>query len=424
VHSDAGEAPEARLTDIGKGLGDSVSRGSPAYRLGMPVRLEWREEWFPALIFGIVAILLWLTVALSVAFLPINSVIPGIWFGFPDLPWLDGWARWDAGWYGHIAERGYWLKPGQQSPVAYFPGYPLLMRAGALLTRNPLLAGILISIAAGAIAAVLFHRWTSAPLGSKPARFAVAALLLYPFAYYLYGAVYPDALFLLLSLASFVLLERDKPWMAGILGAAAAATRPYGVILLLGLVARLLEKRDAIGIRPVGLRLKGLRRRDLGVLVAPLGLAGYCTYLWYRFGDPFAFVTVLDAAGWEVAPGVRTWLKYDFFRLYSNLTLDLPHVIFALHAALTIGALLLVIPVWRRFGWGYGVYALAVIALPAISSKDFVGMGRYLLAAFPCFAIVGEILAARPRVALSALLISTAAMGVLASLYARWFYVS
>jgi hypothetical protein len=397
---------------------------SATYRLGMPARFAWREEWIPALIFGAVAILLWLIVGLSVAYLPINRALSGLWFGFPDLPWLDGWARWDAGWYGDIAQGGYWLRPGQQSPVAYFPGYPLLMRAGALLTRNVLLAGILISLAAGAVAAILFHRWTSVRLGPMTARFAVTALLVYPFAYYLYGAVYPDALFLLLAVASFVLLERDKPWMAGLVGAAAAATRPYGFILAVGLVARLLEKRDAIDFRPFRLRLNVLRGRDFGVLAAPLGLIAYCAYLWYRFGDPFAFVTVSRASGWEVAPGVRTWLKYDFFRLYTELRLDLPHVIFALHAALTIGALLLVILVWRRFGWGYGIYTLAVIALPAISSKDFVGMGRYLLAAFPVFAIVGEILAERPRMGLSILVISTAAMGTLASLYARWFYVS
>jgi hypothetical protein len=26
---------------------------------------------------------------------------------FPGRPWLDGWVRWDSGWYGQIASRGY-----------------------------------------------------------------------------------------------------------------------------------------------------------------------------------------------------------------------------------------------------------------------------------------------------------------------------
>ena len=47
------------------------------------------------------------------------------------------------------------------------------------------------------------------------------------------------------------------------------------------------------------------------------------------------------------------------------------------------GALALVPAVFKRVGWGYGVYCLVVLALPALSSKDFQGMGRYAIAAFP-----------------------------------------
>src|SRR5262245_28382413 len=36
----------------------------------------------------------------------------------------DGWVRWDAGWYSMIADQGYSYTPGQQGPVAFFPGYP------------------------------------------------------------------------------------------------------------------------------------------------------------------------------------------------------------------------------------------------------------------------------------------------------------
>src|SRR5450759_2545636 len=50
----------------------------------------------------------------------------------PPLPrglgWLDGWVRYDSGWYHLIATSGYSYTPGKQSPVAFFPAYPLAMR--------------------------------------------------------------------------------------------------------------------------------------------------------------------------------------------------------------------------------------------------------------------------------------------------------
>src|SRR3954470_3995771 len=49
-------------------------------------------------------------------------------FGYLDGPrWLDVWFQGDAGWYYLIAEKGYSYTPGQQSPIAFFPTYPLLV---------------------------------------------------------------------------------------------------------------------------------------------------------------------------------------------------------------------------------------------------------------------------------------------------------
>ena len=47
---------------------------------------------------------------------------------------------------------------------------------------------------------------------------------------------------------------------------------------------------------------------------------------------------------------------------------------------------------WRRFGWGYAAYAAVVIAIPIIGTKDFMGTGRYVLAAFPVIAAAGDFL--------------------------------
>ena len=91
---------------------------------------------------------------------------------------------------------------------------------------------------------------------------------------------------------------------------------------------------------------------------------------------------------------------------------------------IALGLLLLVPAVVRRFGWGYGAYALVIVLLPAISTKDFVGMGRYGLAAFPCLAVIGVWLERRPTLGAVYLGASGIVMLVSVTLYSRWAYLS
>lgn len=60
---------------------------------------------------------------------------------------LNGWTRWDAGWYAHIAENGYSDQPlndqGQRN-VVFFPLYPMCVRALNLVTHNSDLSGIIL----------------------------------------------------------------------------------------------------------------------------------------------------------------------------------------------------------------------------------------------------------------------------------------
>ena len=78
----------------------------------------------------------------------------------------------------------------------------------------------------------------------------------------------------------------------------------------------------------------------------------------------------------------------------------------------------------RRFGWSYGLFTLVAVGIPLIGTGDFQGTGRYLLAAFPVFALAAERLAARPRVANAVLGASAVSLVVMTSFFARGFYLS
>ncbi len=330
---------------------------------------------------------------------------------FDRWPFLDMWIRWDAGWYQGIATDGYYFSPVQQSSVAYFPLYPMLMRAFTWLGVSPFLAGIAISLVCGGVAASLFYAWAAERLGPATAALGTWLLLLWPFAFFLYGAVYSDGLFLALTVGAFLFLERGQLTGAALLGALATATRPIAPAVVLGLCVRHYELRRATG--------KPLRLRDGLPALSALGAAAYLCFLWFRFGDPLAFLHT--QAGWGQLTGWQSFLKLEFFRRSgppSSFLLPL------FHAVLCLGFLALLVPMRRVLGWGYVVYGATALLMPLLSSRDFIGLGRYSIAAFPCFLMLARLLERRPRWLRLHLAASALLLGVMCSKFAVGRYIS
>jgi hypothetical protein len=267
-------------------------------------------------------------------------------------------------------------------------------------------AAWVVAVLAGAASVLLFGRWAWARLSRSAALTALAVLMLYPYAFYLDGAMYADSTFLLSAIGAFVLLEGRRYWLAGIVGALATAGRPVGVAVAIGLVVRTLEllaqdraraaDPDAPVERPTWRELvhavRDVRLRQAGVLASALGLAAWCTFLWLEFGNPVAFVEVESAPGWDQGVGPRTWFKVVYLGTLVNGPLKMTGLLTA-QALACLCAVLLLRRVWRRLGWGYLAYAAVVLAIPIIGTKDFMGTGRYVLVAFPVMAVAGELLA-------------------------------
>jgi len=408
-----------------------------------PDEWTWRD---PLALFGAV-----LAVLVAVVWFSADDGVVDLYNAAPPQytgSWLlGGWFRFDAGWYDLIAVHGYgYGGPDVQSSVAFFPVYPMLLRGLHAVTGLPVaLLGTLVTIACGAGVAVLFHRWCVDRIGPRAARTAVVLLLVYPYAWFLYGAVYADALFLLAVLAAFVLLERGHPIWAGLAGAVATGTRPVGAALILGLVAVVLMRREVFqrgdGRFSVRVHLRRLRPGDAGVLLSAGGLLAWMTYLWRTFDEPLAFQLVQRAPGWDQGSGPHTWFKVTFLQRLGRLPgyvqgwLDgsggidswkdtLYTVGITLQALLMLGFIALLWVVWRRIGWGYAVYAAGVIAVPLLGSKDFQGVGRYLLAAFPCIAAAGLLLVDRPLPRRIWLPVSAVLLAGWAFAFARGYYVA
>jgi hypothetical protein len=148
------------------------------------------------------------------------------------------------------------------------------------------------------------------------------------------------------------------------------------------------------------------------------GLGLWMLYLGVQWGDPLAFKTNQT----EYHPSPYPLLKLPFFTRWRDVA-DSPSYALTITFQLVLAVVVVasVPAVARRFGWGYGVFVGVLVAIPTVSTADFMGTGRYLIAAFPVWAMWGERLAARDRgwvlVAASGVLMVLLSMGFSRSWY-------
>jgi hypothetical protein len=234
------------------------------------VRDSWRALWSSRLLVWAAGV----GTVLAFGFGPVRNAFnpPGVTRGFG---WLGNLlaapaARWDAAWYLVIAHYGYRPDLGAftSSRTAFFPLYPLGLSVIAHLGVPPVLAGVLLSLLALALALYGIHRLTTLELaraggliglgraggaqegghvtGERPiegtastgrgdgevARLAVMVMAFAPMAFF-FSAVYSESLYLALSVGVFWCARQGRWAWVGVLGALAAATRSAGVVLLL-----------------------------------------------------------------------------------------------------------------------------------------------------------------------------------------------
>jgi hypothetical protein len=420
---------------------DVIAAANPQAASGArPASAGWRRavSWYLA-----IGLALWVVQALAIRYWGIKADSGGQ-VPFPGREWLGGLFHWDGGWYTGIAGDGYSFRPGTQANVAFFPAYPLAMRLLTAVVRNEVVAGIVVSALSGLGASVALWTWMGrVGLDQRKRQTALLVLLLYPYGFFLFGVVYSDALFMLVCLGAFLLAESRRWWLAGIVAVAATAGRPTGAAMTVGLLVLALEAGGTLTVPagnglmarwkvPVRVRWRELRLWQVGPAVLSLaGLAAYSGYLWNRWGDPFLFVTVQK--WWGQPSGPATMLKEEYFHLvthteYSSLLsrpqqgLDLGTR--TIQGAILIAALVAVPFVGRRFGWGYAAFTLVSVAIPLWGSKDFMGSGRYAMAAFPVFVLLGEWLSARVTLARTWLVASAVLSATMMAFYAHGAYLT
>jgi hypothetical protein len=341
--------------------------------------------------------------------------------------------RQDALWFLRLATEGW---SAQDGSAAFFPLYPLSVRALAWLPGlGPLAAALIVANVAFFAALLLLHGLTRLEMtrragqpralanempneaaqalsAAASARRTVRFAAIFPTSFF-FLAPYTEALFLALSVAAFWFARRDRWGAAAVAGALAALTRSIGVLLIFGLAveAFLQWRREGRALLP----------RVVAAISVALGPLAYLLFWKFRFHDLWAPLDAQRNWNRETAlPTTTLWDAVRFAWTYRTYWfIDLAVVVAAV-AGVGLAA------VARRVRASYLTYATLSLLLPLFAPLDFrplLSMPRFVIVVFPLY---WGYAAAVDREWLPEPLVTGAfamGYGLLAVLFLTWWYV-
>lgn len=292
---------------------------------------------------------------------------------------LAGWDSWDATLFQKVAQHGYDGYPRlypDADAEAFFPGFPLVLRAVHVVVPSWTLAGLVVSAVALAVAVVYLARL--AALEGAGGEAAVLLLLLSPYAVFL-AAPYSEALFLGLALPGWWAARHGRWATASVLVAGACAVRVSGLFLAVALIVHwAVSSRD---------------RWAVPWLLVPFAvLVSFSAYLHGLTGDWLRWLHAQEH-GW----GRRLSWPWDAFTRswdaawHSGLPTEYVWSARAELLAVAVGVLATVVLLRRRL-WGEATYVgLSVAALA--TSTSYLSVARATLLWFPLWVLLAGWLA-------------------------------
>jgi Gpi18-like mannosyltransferase len=331
--------------------------------------------------------------------------------------WVWGFGNFDGVHYLRLAQNGYTAEYTQ----AFFPLYPLLIRLFNFLPKNTGLdlslytdpsyfyTGMLLSIVIFIPALYFLYKLWQEEYNQKISDIAILLLLSFPTAFY-FGAIYSEALFLLLVVLVFWSVKKDKFILAGVFAALASATKIQGALLFVFLVIELWNKH------------RRTWRDWLGVFISPLGLVIYMMFLKQTVGDPLYFLTSQSAFGASRTSSLvlLPQVFYRYFKIMitvNPLTLNYFNALveFIFTSVLIVGVVL----AFKKIKFSYWVFVVLAVIMPTLTGT-FSSMPRYALLAFPLLPLIAKY----KRVSRYIIIAQSLVQIVLLALFIRGYWVA
>lgn len=303
---------------------------------------------------------------------------------FDFLDHLRALCVYDCNAYERLALNGYEGRPsgfdkGDANNWAFFPFYSVIVWAISKITGlSVLVAGSIFTSLTTVWAAIL--AWPLFENRFRAYFLFCFFLFLGPFSYY-FTTLYTEALFILLTVAGFVLLRQRDYITAGFTGALMSATRSTGLLFMAAIVVAAAQNHIKDGGTLRGF-LAGLWKRTdllLAVALVPIGVSIFAVYLWYHSGDALAFQHIQRAWGRAFAnPFWNLWLTIELQFKNGNFRTISTDLAFGIAAI--FGMVMAVVMAWKG-KWDWAIFSLFGVLLPL--STNAYSMLRFVVGLAP-----------------------------------------
>lgn len=303
------------------------------------------------------------------------------------------WYRWDVPHFVAISAQGY----ADKLNTAFFPLWPMLQRPvgllfGGIFPGSYYIGGLLLANLCFYCALVLFYKLLLEHFDAAIALRALYYMAFAPYALFFFAG-YTESLFVLLCIASFIVLQRGQPrdwWFAGVLGFLTALTRSSGVFVAVPYL-ELYVQRFWISSERAKHSWRAKLNALIPIVLIPLGVIAYLLYLYFTKGNAFIF-SLAEKNYWNrhfSFPWTTGYLVIKGFFVAPSWIYLLEHLVsfvFTLIPLLVLGF------GWKRIPLHYRLFAatLAIFSLsfPLEGPSPLLSQPRYLLILFPIFVIL------------------------------------
>ena len=324
---------------------------------------------------------------------------------------VSPWGNFDGVHYVKIAESGYY-----QYAHAFFPVYPLLMRAlHQILPVSYEYIGVGISLVSFLIGLMVLYALLRKK-SHKIAKYATVFLLAFPTSFF-FRTVYTEGLFFLCVVLVMYFVSKKQFFWTGVVIAIASAIRIIGICLALYALIEYIQSK------PKKIRVVDL----LGFLIMPVGLFWYMSFLSVTQNDPFLFMHVQSAYGANrsgsalISPPQVVWRYLKMLVTAYMQPTVMSYLVTVLEFVMT-GVSYIVLWLGRkRISLAALLYCLVVLTIPTLTGT-FSSMPRYILAAVPFFIILGSIPSKKARILL--LLVSTILEIMATAVFLRGWFIA
>jgi len=287
---------------------------------------------------------------------------------------------WDGTWFLRAVRHGYPVHLPMahghviQNPIAFFPMFPLVVRALHATGLDPGVAALVVSGVTGATAVLAVGFLARRIAGDEAGKRAALLFAVFPGTFVFSFAYSEGIVVTCVGFGLIALLDR-RWWLAGLLGAVATAASPLALAFVV-----------SCAWSGIGAAWKARRPWPLiAPLLAPLGFVAYMAYLWRHTGQLMAW-RLTERGGWKSYPSLIYPLRivWKFVRDPVSPTIT-GQILFAGTVVAVIGVVLMV---RERQPMPVLLYGICAVASAAVSQP--VGLRpRFLMLAFPMVIALG-----------------------------------